>query len=223
MKRLNFLKSLIIVLCILSAYSVKAQSEFGVKGGINYFNIKKGGLNSNLNFEWKDGLTTGIFYNSGQLWGPIGFQAELLYQMKGADVEIENISSESFSPYGYSTTSSTNESSNYYHTKERLHYLSFPLLATFSTTKFLDFYAGPELNYLLDKNSNRIETDNLNRLSFGLSAGAKVKLAENTSIDFRYSVDLNHYDNLGNESNPVKLRNHGFAITIQQTLFRNRK
>lgn len=215
--------AIFILLTATASKQATSQSEIGIKGGINYFNIQPGELNSNVDFKWKDGLSTGIFYNTGKLWGPIGFQAELLYQMKGADIEIENLPSGAYSPYGYPQTESTNEPSNYYNTSERLHYLSLPLLATFSTTKFLDIYAGPELNYLLDKNTTRMETDNLNRFTFGLSTGAKFKLGENTGLDFRYSFDLSHYDNMGSTSNPANLKNNGFAITVQQTLFKNRK
>lgn len=61
-----------LLLLFIAAYPVKsvtAQSEFGLKGGINYFNIIRSGASSNLDLKWKDGLTTGIFYNTGKLWG----------------------------------------------------------------------------------------------------------------------------------------------------------
>ncbi|HSM48584.1 MAG TPA: hypothetical protein VK872_12260, partial [Draconibacterium sp.] len=92
----------LFLVAIIPVNSLKAQSEFGVKGGINYFNIIRSGASSNLDLKWKDGLTTGIFYNTGKLWGPLGFQTELLYQMKGADVEIQNVTY-GYSPYGNSS------------------------------------------------------------------------------------------------------------------------
>jgi opacity protein-like surface antigen len=199
--------------------SLKAQSEFGVKGGINYFNIiESSGALSNFDYLWKDGLTTGIFYNTGKLWGPLGFQTELLYQMKGADGEMQNLTY-GYTPYGEGFTISITQSPGSTHTSERLHYLNLPVLATISTAKFLDFYIGPELGYLVGMNTKRMETDNLTRFSFGASVGAKLKLCTSTSLDFRYSYDFTNYDDQGSAGYSSKLKNHGFAITIQQTLF----
>jgi opacity protein-like surface antigen len=209
----------LFLVAIIPVNSLKAQSEFGVKGGINYFNIIRSGASSNLDLKWKDGLTTGIFYNTGKLWGPLGFQTELLYQMKGADIEIQNLTY-GYSPYGEPSTNLTTEIPVSSCTSERLHYLNLPVLATISTTKFLDFYAGPELGYLIGMNTKRMETDNLNRFSFGASVGAKLKLCTNTSLDFRYSYDFTNYDDAGVSGYSDKYKNQGFAITIQQTLFR---
>ena len=214
----NYAIAFLFIVASFSAKSLKAQNEFGLKGGINYFNIIKSGASSNVNYFWKDGFTTGIFYNTGKLWGPLGFQTELLYQMKGADIEIQNVTY-GYSPYGNSSEIITVEipSSS---TNERLHYLNLPVLATISTAKFLDFYAGPELGYLIGMNTKRKETGNLNRFSFGASVGAKLKLCTSSSLDFRYSLDFTNYDDAGSSSYPSKYKNHGFAFTIHQTLFK---
>lgn len=151
--------------------------------------------------------------------GPLGFQTELLYQMKGTDIEIQNVTY-GYSPYGEPSTNLTAEIPVSSHTIERLHYLNLPILATVSTAKLLDFYAGPELGYLIGMNTKRMETDNLNRFSFGASFGAKLKLCTSTSLDFRYSYDFTNYDDQGSAGYSSKLKNNGFAITIQQTLFK---
>jgi hypothetical protein len=65
-----------------------------------------------------------------------------------------------------------------------------------------------------------METGNLNRFSFGSSVGAKLKLCTSTNLDFRYSFDFTNYDDSGSPGYPSKYKNHGFAITIQQTLFK---
>ena len=211
--------ALLFLAAITSVNSLKAQSEYGLKGGINYFNIIRSGASSNLDLNWKDGLTTGIFYNTGKLWGPLGFQTELLYQMKGSDIEIDHVTY-GYSPYGEPSTNLTVNIPVSSHTIERLHYLNLPLLATISAAKFLDFYAGPELGYLIGMNTKRMESGNLNRFSFGASVGAKLKLCTSTSLDFRYSYDFTNYDDAGVSGYSDKYRNHGFAITIQQTVFR---
>jgi opacity protein-like surface antigen len=138
--------------------------------------------------------------------------------MKGADVEIDHVTY-GYSPYGEPSTNLTVDVPVSSHTIERLHYLNLPVLATVSTARFFDFYAGPELGYLIGMNTKRMESGNLNRFSFGASVGAKLKLCTNTGLDFRYSYDFTNYDDAGNSSYSDKQKNHGFAITIQQTLF----
>ena len=97
------------------------------------------------------------------------------------------------------------------------------MLLTVPTTKFFELYIGPELNYLLSKNTDRIETGNLNKFSLGAVVGGNLKLGDNTRLDFRYSYDLTSYDDMGDSQNSLKLKNYGFSVTIQQTLFRKQK
>jgi hypothetical protein len=205
-----------ILFGFISTQPIKAQSEFGIKGGILFSNINEGGPNSNLSFKRQEGLSTGLFYKKSNLFGPIGFQGEFLYQLKGAEVFIEIIDPEA---YGYSNDINLIAPA-YYHSQEKLHYFSMPLLLTVKTTKFLDLYAGPELNYLFKMNSDRIETNQLNRFSLGIATGLDLKLGENTHLDLRYSYDLTPYDNMGDNQNPIKLKNYGFAVSIKQTIFR---
>jgi hypothetical protein len=201
------------ILCFLPA---KSQTELGLKGGILFSDINKGGPDSNLSFERQEGLVFGAFYKRNNLLGRIGFQSEILYQLKGAEVFIKHIDTDT---YGYG-----NEPGNffplYYRTQEKLHYVSMPLLFTVPTTKFFELYAGPEFNYLLSKNTNRVESGKFNRFSVGAAVGATVKLGEKTRLDFRYTHDLTSYDDMGDAQNPAKLKNQGFSVTIQQTLFR---
>lgn len=219
MKKLNLLAAtavLLIVFEIMSSQSAKAQSEIGLKGGIIFSDIKKSGLNSNLTFKRKEGLSLGTFYKKRNVAGKFGFQTELLYQNKGADVSIQSIEGTSV----YTREILEELPATYYNTKEVLHYLTFPLLITFQPASFFELYAGPEINYLLSMNPDRIKTSNLNHLSVGIASGLALNLGENTSLDFRYSFDLNHYDDIGNSSSSAKLKNRGFAVTIRQTLFR---
>lgn len=208
-----------ILFGFISTQSVKAQSEFGVKGGILFSNIDRGGLNSNLSFKRQEGLSAGVFYKKNNLLGPIGFQSEFLYQLKGAEVFMKVVD-----PGSYGYDSNINQlAPAYYHSQEKLHYFSMPLLLTVKTTKFLDFYAGPELNYLFKMNSDRVQTDHLNRFSLGIATGIDLKLGDNTHLDFRYTYDLTPYDNMGENQYPAKLKNYGFAVSVKQTLFRKHK
>lgn len=208
----------LLLVTIIPVNSLKAQSEFGVKGGILFSNINAVDNNSNIEFEKKDGLSVGAFYKKRNLLGPVGFQTELLYQMKGANKFMEKY--EILPDEGQG--SQIEMSGAYYRDKEQLHYFTLPLLLTVRTTRFLDLYAGPELGYLFSLNNEREETGELNRFSAGVALGATVKLCENTHLDFRYSTDFTSFDSLGKISY-IDLKNYGFAITIQQTLFRKQK
>ena len=177
MKQLNPRVTGILVFILFDfiyTQAVKAQSEFGIKGGAPFSNIDKGELNSNLTFKRQKGLSTGLFYKKNNLLGPVGFQGEFLYQIKGAEVFIE-VSDPSSYEYGSDINQLVTA---YYHSQEKLHYFTVPLLLTVKTTKFLNFYAGSELNYLFSKNTDRVESEKLNRFSLGAAAGANIKLGE---------------------------------------------
>lgn len=204
----------LFLIAVIPVKTLKAQSEFGVKGGILFSNIKAVDNNSNIEFEKKDGLSVGAFYKKRNLFGPVGFQTELLYQMKGANVFMEK-----YEILPDNGGSRIEMSGAYYRDKEQLHYFTLPLLLTVRTTKFLDLYGGPELGYLFSFKNDRQESGNLNRFSAGVALGATLKLCENTHLDFRYSTDFTRFDTLGKISS-IDLKNNGFAITIQQTLFR---
>lgn len=214
----NYYSITLAVFCLFFvSIDSKAQTkaEFGLKGGILFSNIHAIDNNSNFEFEKKDGLTLGMFYKKSDLLGPLGFQTELLYQMKGANVFMEL----------YDILPDQGQGSNieltgaYYRDKEQLHYLTIPLLLTVRTAKFLDFYAGPEFGYLLSYKSKRQETGEMNRFSVGVAVGATLKICEKTHLDFRFSSDFTSYDKL-NKYNSTELKNYGFGITIHQTLTR---
>lgn len=204
---------------ILLSSSSKAQSEFGVKGGILFSNIGKSGTSSSLEIEGKNGLSIGAYYKKENLLGRIGFQTELLYQQKGAEYFIRRTEEEYIS-----------DGENqfllpkcYYRDTEKLHYLSVPILFTIPITKFMELYAGPEFGYLVSMKNNRIEeTGELNRFSAGVAAGFSLNLGGNTNLDFRYSYDLTPFD-FSDSQKYTKYKNYGFAVTIQQTLFKYQK
>ncbi len=57
-----FALALAILTFQLFTKTLKAQSEFGIKGGILFSNIHAIDNNSNFEFEKKDGLTIGAVY-----------------------------------------------------------------------------------------------------------------------------------------------------------------
>jgi hypothetical protein len=225
MKKLNpqvTVLLLFLLFGLISSQTVKAQSEFGIKGGILFSNINALNNNSNVDFANKNGFSAGLFYNKKDLLGPVGFQTELLYQLKGANYFIEKFESINPNDYPYDEyIQLLNAPKSYYRSDETLHYLTMPLLVTLRTTKFLNIYAGPELGYLFSFKSSRENTGEMNRFSAGMAAGAMLKISDKTSLDFRYSTDFTPFDKLGKNTS-TDLKNYGFLITIQQTLFKNK-
>lgn len=210
-----FIVLVVLLISISTPRFLKAQSEFGVKGGILFSNINASNNNSNVEIGKRDGVVLGAFYKKNNILGPVGFKTELLYQSKGANYFIENTEA----PLIYNTDEFGIDNTNsYYRSEEKLHYLSVPLILEVATTNFLDIYAGPEIGYLVSQQTDRQETDELNRFSAGVVMGATLRLCENTKLDFRYSTDFTAFDKLG-KNNSVDMKNNGFTITIQQTIF----
>lgn len=214
----NYYSIALVAACLLNVSIIsnaQPKTQFGVKGGILFSNINALDNNSNLEFEKKDGITLGVFYKKNDLFGPLGFQTELLYQMKGANIFMEHY--EILPDEGQG--SQIEMTGAYFRDKEKLHYVTLPLLLTARTAKFLDLYAGPEFGYLLPHKSIRQETGEMNRFSAGVALGATLKICERTHLDFRFSSDFTSFDKSFKNSS-TDLKNYGFGITIQQSLFR---
>ncbi len=96
-----FTLALVVLMLPLFAPTLKAQSEFGVKGGTLYTGFNKTDVGSIFSFEKKNGFELGIFHKLNNLLGPIGLQTELLYQLKGTNLNIRH-----FCPTGSETNSS---------------------------------------------------------------------------------------------------------------------
>jgi len=193
MKNQNLQTLIVIIILFLgisSTQSLKAQSEFGLKGGILFSNIHHSESNSNLEIERKTGLTIGAFYKKQNLLGAIGIQTELLYQQKGANYFIPKPGTDSISDgeNNYPLPDS------YYRDTEKL------------------------FGYLFSLNNRRADTGEINHFSAGIAAGLSIKLCASTNLDFRYSYDLTPFDYMSS-GKYSKFNNHGFAITIQQTIF----
>ena len=198
MKNKNLKIKLILFFSVLivSFETLHAQTEFGIKGGALYSGFQNNYQGITFDFERKSGFLMGVYFKKHNFLGPVGFQTELLYQLKGARTYIlyhgpEN--SGGYSGFGYFDKSSA----PWLRDTENYHYLSVPVLLSLSPLKFIDIYAGPELGYLLSFSKNRRVTGDLNRFSAGLTTGLVLKLSENTKLDFRYSADFTTLYDMG--------------------------
>jgi len=229
----NYAIAFLFLVTIFSAKSLKAQSEFGLKGGALYTGIKSENLNSLFDPQNSSGFSIGAFYQKHNLLGKFGFQTELLYQMKGANIFIqhpdlitpgngENNPDNGFWYYRNKSALHTLEPVLWDRHQERYHYFSLPVLITFQTAKFLDIYSGFELGYMFAKSTvytsdyNRTILGDLNKFSASWLVGAKLRLGDNTKLDFRYSSNLVPLYKMFN----ADIKNHSFSISIEQSLWR---
>jgi len=217
---LQFSLIVTILFILASTYSVLAQNETGVKGGIHFSDILVPDNNTNVDIKKRDGILAGIYYKKEHIAGNFGLQTELLYQQKGANYFIEKYDSPEFDSFE-DYTFLLNSPKSYYREDEVLHYISVPVLVTFPASDLIEFYIGPEFGYLVSSSTNRQKTGELNRFSAGASAGAIINFCKHTSIDLRYSRDLSTFDKFSVPS--LDMKNHGFSITLQQAIFRKQK
>ncbi len=218
---------------IIPVNSLKAQSEFGVKGGALYTGLKLGEESSLFDFQNSSGFSLGAFYTKNNLIGPVGLQFELLYQMKGANIYIQQPSIPTpgngeteivywFQYYRKRSILASTTPVAWDRHQERYHYFSLPILLTFQPTKFLDVYSGVELGYMFAKtnvyssNLNDLMLGEPNRFSASWIAGAKVRLGDKTKLDFRYSGNLVPLYEIRN----TEIKDHSFSISIEQSLWR---
>jgi opacity protein-like surface antigen len=236
MKNQNNHICVLLFLCIIAGYpfqSVKAQSEFGLKGGAVYTGLKLGEESSIFDFQNSSGFSLGAFYTRNNLIGPIGLQMELLYQMKGANIYIQQPSIPTpgngeteivywFQYYRKGSILASTTPVAWDRHQERYHYFSLPILLTFQPAKFLDVYSGVELGYMFAKtniyssNLNHLMLGEPNRFSASWIAGAKVRLGDKTKLDFRYSGNLIPLYEIRN----TDIKDHSFSISIEQSLWR---
>jgi hypothetical protein len=220
----NYAIAFLFLVAIFSAKSLRAQSEFGVKGGTLYTGFNKTNVGSMFSFEKKNGVELGMFYKLNNFLGPIGLQTELLYQLKGANLDIlySFPTNSETGDYGYGGDGygySNGKLSPHRTFTQNLHYISLPVLLTVTPVKFLDIFAGPQFGYLAGTSGDRIQTSDYERFSAGITGGIALNLGINTKLDFRYSRDFTTSYDMGQ----TDLKNQNFSISVQQTLFRKQK
>lgn len=217
-----------ILLIVFAPFKkLNAQSEFGAKGGALYSNFKTDYSGMVLDFDLQSGYALGAYFKKENIVKRLGFQAELLYQRKGSIEKFLSGNSNSWDSYGSDSYAYGGYGSGEYFDgtnaswrihKKHLHYISTPLLLSYSALKYLDVYTGAELGILVGTTGDNIKIEDYNRFSVGMAFGAALKLGENTKLDFRYSTDFTRVAEMGS----VNSKNHSFSVTVQQTIFRNK-
>lgn len=166
---------------MLAASSATAQSSgstAGLKGGINFSNLRAGGAEvSDENARF--GFHAGVFGRTALSEG-LSLQAELLYSTRGSTVEYNGLLIDQ------SVTFNTS-------------YLDLPVLLAIRLGDVLELHGGGYVGYLLGSNvstagdlgeaSGDLERENFHTLDHGLLLGVGVNLGA-AQIGARYNMGM---------------------------------
>lgn len=199
-------KKILTTLCLLGFISLSSAQEssttgarFGVKGGVNFTNLYVDNVDdTNMLTSFNAGFFVELPITQG-----IAIVPELNYSRKGSEVQ-NTILTET------------------YKSKFKLSYLEMPVLLKLNLVPNFNLHAGPYVAYLLnaktdvvDENGDRVEsfeydTDNFNKLDFGLSAGLGFDF-NNFGIGARYNYGLSEIDK---DNNANGAKNSAFNLYV---------
>ncbi|UXX80837.1 PorT family protein [Reichenbachiella carrageenanivorans] len=160
----------------LLVHTSKAQSESGVKGGVNFSSLIQNEIeDENMRMGWHAG-----FYSKMELSPSLFIMPELLFSTKGTSVE-------------YGIGGSTGQ------TNLGIYYIDVPVLLGINLTDQLALHLGPYVSYLVD---TKIETkgdfgsdqvdvdrDHLKSFDYGLSGGLALDFGA-AAVGARYNYGL---------------------------------
>ncbi|MBL7913739.1 MAG: PorT family protein [Bacteroidia bacterium] len=180
---------LVLAISIASMQSVNAQIKFGPIAGLNISNIS--GDNSNDNSMLLGAHLGGLVNFS--LSDNLSVEPQVLYSMKGANVEIENVVSGT-ETYVY-----------------RLSYLEIPIWVRYQLESGLNFQAGPHIGILLAAEFDGEDAkDGLNSFDFGVGGGLGYQMENGLGFGLNYNlglaniVDTEGGDDFSNSNNCIK-------------------
>jgi hypothetical protein len=159
--------SVSLILAVSSANYLKAQTEIGIKGGVNFSSV------TDLNGKDRVSGHGGIFLHS-ELNRHWCIQPELLYSAQGE---------KSFTENGVKNDLNLN-------------YLQLPVMFQYFATKSFYIEAGPQVGYLLQANRESSEEnkasvkDNYKKVDVGINAGVGVWATRNIGFYGRYNLGL---------------------------------
>ncbi|MDK2772738.1 MAG: PorT family protein [Flavobacterium sp.] len=199
-------KKILTTLCLLGFISLSNAQEssstgarFGLKGGVNFTNLYVDDVDdTNMLTSFNAGVFVELPITQG-----VAIVPELNYSRKGSEVQ-NTILTET------------------YKSKFKLSYLEMPVLLKLNLVPNFNLHAGPYVAYLLnaktdvvDENGDRVEsfeydTDDFNKLDFGLSAGLGFDF-NNFGIGARYNYGLSEIDK---DNNANGAKNSAFNLYV---------
>lgn len=176
---------------ILLSLTTNAQHvNFGIKGGLNFYNINN---ENSLKYDAKTGIHLGLLGHI-HLDRSIAVQPELVYSSQGAKY--------------------TSGSTNY---KLNLGYINLPVMLQYMFDNGFRLEAGPQLGFLISakseaNNNNSIDVkSDFKTIDFAVGLGAGyIKPSTGLGAGLRYNVGLSNI----NENSSVNSTNTGFQLSI---------
>lgn len=190
MKKMLKLYSVMAIAGILISGMANGQHvNFGIKGGVNFYNIKN---DNSVKYDMKTGFHLGLLAHI-HLDKSIAVQPELVYSSQGAKYTSNNLAY-----------------------KLDLDYINLPVMLQYMFSNGFRLEAGPQVGFLINAKSEVNNTsvdvkDNLKSIDFGVGLGAGyIKPSTGLGVGVRYNVGLSNI----NENGPVKSTNSGFQLSL---------
>ncbi|MBP9792463.1 MAG: PorT family protein [Flavobacterium sp.] len=175
--------SLITVLFLLVFATGHTQLlKLGAKAGLNYANFSGSDLQTDAITSYHAGLTAQI-----KLGQKFSVQPELMYSTQGAS--YKNLNQE---------------------LKQKLGYISIPVLARIHMARIVSLDFGPQFSYLLSKDIDF--GTNVNELDFAATGGLTINLTESLFIQGRYVLGLTEISKNADAKNAVGQVSLGFTF-----------
>jgi hypothetical protein len=188
-KRSKFYPGMAIAAMLISGIAGAQHVNFGVKGGLNVYNISN---DNNSKFDSKTGIHLGLLGHI-HLDRSIAVQPELVYSSQGAKY--------------------TSGGTNY---KLNLGYINIPVMLQYMFSNGFRLEAGPQLGFLIsaksENNNNSIEVkNNYKTVDFAAGLGVGyIKPSSGLGAGLRYNVGLSNI----NENSSVKSTNNGLQLSL---------
>ena len=187
---------IVLVALLITVSTIKAQEfRLGVSGGIDASRLTLAGASGGA-VKSKSGLTGGLL-GEARLCPLLGVQLEVNYSSQGTAIIAEE--SEQFGTY-------------------KLEYLTIPILAKFYGTPKFSVYAGPQIGFLLEGESEESGQEDrdlkefLKSTDFYAVFGSEYRFANGIFISGRYHFGLSNIVDSDNE--PTALKNRYFSVRL---------
>jgi hypothetical protein len=186
--KFRFMKKILllgVVLFLVKATFAQRGVDFGLKGGVNFANLKD---DANNNTEWRTGWHLGGLAHI-HVSRRFAIQPELVYSAQGAEYANDLV-------------------------KLRLNYVNIPVLAQYMFGEGFRLQTGPQFGILAssDMKSGNTETDiedGIRNFDFAWSFGSSYLMRSGLGIDARYSLGLRDIS----EANP-DLKNRVWQVGL---------
>ncbi|HUC80010.1 MAG TPA: porin family protein [Flavisolibacter sp.] len=173
---------LLIALFVTSFTSLNAQNSesaavpkswFGIKGGVNFINVKDAG---SINGGNNSGFMAGLFFQSPSK-GLLGYRSEIIFSRQGYDFQTS------------ATTGSV-----------KLNYILLPQLTTINITRFVQLQLGGQIGFLLNSGVDSLSSlstlpaagpeEYFRRITYGLAGGVELSPLKSLFVGGRFNLNI---------------------------------